>query len=301
MNRLAGKVAIVTGAGRGIGREYALALAREGAKVVVNDLGGELQGGGEDATHADAVVREIEALGGEAIANHADVADHAAAGRTVQSALDAFGTLDILIANAAIVRRGPIVECSEETWDAVIGTNLKGTFNFVHHAGKVMAAQGSGSMITITSGGSFIPSPRSAPYASSKGAILSFSLCAAAELADSGVTVNCLSPGLTATRLGEGAIADITKSFGITREQFFADVGAPQAPDALAGLAVFLVSEAGRGITGRIFEVAGDRILTVNPPTRGESFERAGGWGVEDVFASFPQRLGALEDSSSDQ
>jgi len=293
MSRLAGKVAIVTGAGRGIGREYALALAREGANLIVNDLGGELQGGGEDASLAEAVVQEIEALGGKAIASHADVADHVAAGRTVQSALDAFGSLDILIANAAIVRRGPIIDCSEETWDAVIATNLKGTYNFVHHAGKVMAERGSGSILTITSGGSFGPSPRSAPYASSKGAILSFSLCAAAELAASGVRVNCLSPGLTSTRLGDGAVVDITKSFGISKQEFFADVGAPQPPDALAGLAVFLVSDDARGINGRIFEVAGDRILVVNPPTRGEVYERAGGWPVDAVFASFPRSFDA--------
>ena len=300
MNRLAGKVAIVTGAGRGIGREYALALAREGARVVVNDLGGALRGGGGDPVHADAVVREIEALGGEAIADYADVSDHVAAGRTVQRTAEAFGSLDILIANAAIVRRGPIVECSEETWDAVLGANLKGTFNFVHHAGRVMGEQGGGSMLTITSGGSFIASPRSAPYASSKGAILSFTLCAPAELASSGVTVNCLSPGLTATRLGDGAIADITGSLGITQEAFFAEVGAPQGADALAGLAVFLVSDAGRETTGWIFEVAGNRILRVEPPTRVECFERAGGWGVEDVFTSFPERLKEMGAASSD-
>lgn len=291
MGRLDGKVAIVTGAGRGIGREYALALAREGAKVVVNDLGGELEGGGRDASLAQGVVGEIEALGGQAIANDTDVADYAAAGRTVETALESFGALDILIANAAIVRRGPVTECPEAVWDAVIGTNLKGTYNFVHHAGKVMSERGSGSIITITSGGSFGPSPRSAPYASSKGAILSFSLCVAAELAPSGVRVNCLSPGLTATRLGEGAVADITKSFGISADDFFAEVGAPQRPDALAGLVIFLVSDEGRDINGGIFEVAGDRILVVNPPTRGQAFENAGGWTVDDVFASFPRRF----------
>ena len=293
MGRLDEKVAIVTGAGRGIGREYALALAREGARVVVNDLGGKLQGGGHDPSPADEVVREIQALGGTALANHADVADYTAAGQAVEETLDTFGRVDILITNAAIVRRGPIVECSESTWDAVMGTNLKGTFNFVHHAGRAMIKERGGSILTITSGGSFGPSPRSAPYAASKGAVLSFSLCAAAELAPFGVTVNCLSPGLTATRLGEGAVSDITKSFGITKEDFYADVGAPQRPDALAGLATFLVSKEGRGINGQIFEVAGDRILVVHPPTRGQAFERAGGWQVDDVFASFPRSFDA--------
>ena len=293
MGRLDERVAIVTGAGRGIGREYALTLAREGARVVVNDLGGALQGDGADPSPADSVAAEIEALGGHALADHADVADYAAAGRSVQRTLDAFGRLDILIANAAIVRRGPIIECDEATWDRVIATNLKGTYNFVHHAGRAMAERGSGRILTVTSGGSFGPSPRSAPYAASKGAVLSFSLCAAAELAPLGVTVNCLSPGLTATRLGEGAVADITKSFGITKEDFYADVGAPQPPDALAGLAAFLASDEGGCINGRIFEVAGDRIVLVNPPTRGDGFERAGGWKVDDVFADFPRSFDA--------
>lgn len=293
MGKLDGKVAIVTGAGQGIGREYALALAREGASVVVNDLGSALEGGGANPTLADGVVREIEALGGRALASYSDVADHAAAGHTVQAGLDSFGAVDILIANAAIARRGPIVECAEETWDSVIETNLKGTYNYVHHAGRVMAEQGSGSILTITSGGSFMPSPRSAPYSASKGAILSFSLCVAAELAPFGVTLNCLSPGLTATRLGHGAVADITKSFDISEEEFFADVGAPQSPGALAPLAIFLASPEGRNITGRVFEVAGERILVVNPPTRAQSFEKLGGWTVDAVFAEFPRRFDA--------
>ena len=291
MQRLEGKVALVTGAGRGIGREYALALAREGASVVVNDLGGALEGGGADQSFAAQVAAEIQAIGGRAIVSDADVGDFAASARTVEAALETFGRLDILIANAAIVRRGPIVECTEATWDAVIETNLKGTFNYVHHAARAMSSQGSGRILTITSGGSFIPSPRSAPYASSKAAILSFTLCVAAELESSGITVNSLSPGLTDTRLGEGAIADITKSSGISRDAFYAEVGAPQRPDALAPLAVFLASEEAGAISGRIFEVAGDRILLVHPPSRGRSFERPGGWSVDDVFESFPRRF----------
>ena len=291
MQRLEGKVALVTGAGRGIGREYALALAREGAAVVVNDLGGALEGGGADSSLAAQVVSEIETIGGRAMATDADVSDFAAAARTVDAAVERFGRLDVLIANAAIVRRGPIVECAEATWDSVIETNLKGTFNYVHHAARAMTRQGSGRILTITSGGSFIPSPRSAPYASSKAAILSFTLCVAAELESAGITVNCLSPGLTDTRLGEGAIADITKSSGISREAFYAEVGAPQRPDALAPLAVFLASDEARAISGRIFEVAGERILLVHPPSRGRIFERPGGWSVDGVFASFPRRF----------
>ena len=288
MKRLTGKVALVTGAGRGIGREYALALAREGAAVVVNDVGCALEGVGSDTQLARNVVAEIESAGGRAIASDADVSDFAAAERAVELALDTFGGLDVLIANAAIVRRGPIVDCAEATWDAVVDTNLKGTFNYVHHAARVMTERGGGRILTITSGGCFQPSPRSAPYTCTKAAILSFTLCVAEELAPAGVTVNCLSPGLTQTRLGEGAVADITRTSGLSEEAFYAQVGSPQRADTLAPLAIFLASDEAEGITGRIFEVAGDRIVLVHPPGRGRSFERAGGWSIEDVFAAFP-------------
>ena len=292
MSRLAEQVAIVTGAGQGIGREYALALAREGAAVVVNDLGTTLEGGGTDRGPADAVVREIEAAGGRALADHSDVTDHAAAGRAVERAIEAFGSIDIVIANAAVSRRGPIVECPEATWDAVVGTSLKGTYNYAHHAGRAMREQGHGRLITITSGGCFIPSPRSAPYSAAKAAVLSFTLCVAAELEGTGVTVNCLSPGLTDTRLGEGAIVDITATTGRSREAFYDEVGAPQSPAALAPLAVFLASKEAGSLTGRILEVAGDRIVAIHPPGRGDSWTRPGGWTTEAVFAELPGHLG---------
>lgn len=289
--RLSDKVALITGAGRGIGREYALAFAREGARVVVNDLGGSLQGEGDSGEPASDVVREIEALGGKAIASTADVTDHDQAKDTVDATIDAFGALDILIANAAIVRRAPIVELPEADWDAVINTTLKGTYNFVHHAAPVMVEAGRGTILTITSGGAWIPNPRSAAYATAKGGIISFTLSLAAELAQTGVTVNALSPGLTSTRLGDGAVADMQKSFGISAAELRERIGASQPASALAPLAVFLASNEARGISGRIFEVAGDCINVVNPASRGRSFVHAGGWTTDDVFASFPRNF----------
>ena len=290
-DRLSDKVALITGAGRGIGREYALAFAREGARVVVNDLGGSLQGEGDSAEPANAVVREIEALGGKAIASLADVADYDQAAETVKAAVSAFGGIDILIANAAIVRRAPIVELPEQAWDAVIDTTLKGTYNFVHHAAPVMVEAGRGTILTITSGASWIPNPRSVAYAAAKGGIISFTMSLAAELAETGVTVNALSPGLTSTRLGDGAIADMTQSFGISVEALRRQIGASQPADALAPLAIYLASEQARDINGRIFEVAGDCINLVNPASRGRSFVHVGGWTTDDVFASFPRNL----------
>ncbi len=288
-DRLSEKVALITGAGRGIGREYALAFAREGARVVVNDLGGTLQGEGDSPEPANDVVREIEALGGKAIASFSDVTDHDQAAKTVKAAVDAFGGVDILIANAAIVRRAPILELPEAGWDAVIDATLKGTYNFVHHAAPLMVEAGGGTILTITSGGAWIPNPRSVAYATAKGGIISFTMSLAAELAESGVTVNALSPGLTSTRLGDGAVADMQRSFGISAADLREQIGASQPAGALAPLAIFLASSEARRITGRIFEVAGDCINVVNPASRGRSFVHAGGWTLDDVFQSFPR------------
>jgi NAD(P)-dependent dehydrogenase (short-subunit alcohol dehydrogenase family) len=291
MGRLEGQVALVTGAGRGIGRAYALAFAREGARVVVNDVGTTLQGEGRDASPAEAVVKEIEALGGRALASTADVADFAAVARTVHEALDTFGEIDVLVTNAGISRRMPIVELPEEGWDAILGAHLKGTYNFVHHVAPGMIERRRGTILTVTSGAAWHPNPRSVAYSAAKGGILSFTIGLAAELADAGVTVNALSPGLTATRLGEGAITDMKKAFGISAEALAEQIGVAQPDDALCPLALFLASSEARGITGRIFEVAGDRISIVHPAGRAAAFVRPGGWSTEDVFACFPRRF----------
>jgi len=289
--RLVDKVALITGAGRGIGREYALAFAREGARVVVNDLGGSLQGEGDSPDPAQDVVREIEALGGKAIASVSDVTDYDQARNTVNAAIDAFGAIDVLIANAAIVRRAPLVELPEAGWDAVISTTLKGTYNFVHHAAPFMVEAGSGTILTITSGGAWIPNPRSVAYATAKGGIISFTMSLAAEMADTGVTVNALSPGLTDTRLGNGALDDMEKSMGISRAELQERIGATQPADALAPLAIYLASDEARGISGRIFEVAGDCINVINPASRGRTFVYSGGWSTDEIFATLAPNI----------
>ena len=292
MSRLAGKTAIVTGAGRGIGRAYALALAEEGANVVVNDLGGSIGGLGGNKEPADEVVAEAQRLGAKAFASYEDVADYGAAERTVQRAVETFGTVDILITNAAIERRGELWEISEADWDAVLGTHAKGTFNYVRHAGPLMARQKSGTIINITSGAAWGGSPSIGAYATAKGAIISFMLSLSTGMKAHNVNVNCLSPGLTGTRLAEDYFAHLRESAGMTTAQIQAQIGTPQPPEALAPIAIFLCCPEGHEHTGKIFEVAGDRISVMTSLDRDRmAFFKPGGWSKEDVFGSFPRSL----------
>ena len=288
MQRLAGKTAIITGAGRGIGREYALALAREGANVVVNDLGGTVHGRGESKQPADEVVLELQQLGVKAMASYEDVSSFEGAARTVQAAIDAFGSIDILITNAGNERRGPLWELTEDDWHTVIGTHAQGTFNFIRNVAPVMRKQQGGSIINITSGAAWGRVPRQGIYAAAKGAIISMMLTLSVEMKPHNTNVNCLSPGLTASRIAEDYFADLKESTGATDEDLLARM-VPQPAANMAPLAVFLSSDEGRDITGKIFQVAGDQINLVAPPAIARTFVKPGGWTVDDVFESFPR------------
>src|SRR5947199_6261596 len=211
---LSGKVAIVTGAGRGIGRSHALALAKAGARVVVNDLGSGVAGEGSDAGPAEQVVEEIRAAGGEASTNGENVADFAGAERLVQQAIDEFGRLDIRVNNAGILRDRMIVNMSEDEWDAVVSVHLKGHFAPTRHAaaywrersksGEVVRAR----VINTSSPSGVFGNVGQANYGAAKGAIASFTLIAAQELARYGVTVNCLAPNAR-TRMTEETFGEI--------------------------------------------------------------------------------------------
>ena len=208
MPDLSGKVAIVTGAGRGIGRSHALALAAAGAKVVVNDLGGGLAGEGADATPAQQVVEEIRAAGGEAVANGENVADFAGAGRMIQQAIDDFGRLDILVNNAGILRDRMIVNMTEEEWDAVIAVHLKGHFAPTQHAAahwreRSKAGEDVRARVVNTSSPSGVfGNVGQANYGAAKAGIAGFTVIVAQELQRYGVTVNCLAPNAR-TRMTE--------------------------------------------------------------------------------------------------
>jgi len=245
-----GRVAIVTGAGRGVGRAEAMMLAKHGAKVVVNDLGGTKDGIGQDLSAAQAVVDEIKAAGGEAIANGADVADWEQAGQMIQQAIDTFGGLDILVNNAGILRDKMLWNITEQDWDAVVRVNLKGTFAPMYHAANYWRAQSKAGnkvdarIINTSSGTGLFGNVGQANYSAAKGGVAIMSVVAALELKRIGVTVNALAPRAE-SRMTEGLIQR-------TEEQL-----ARRNPDYIASLVTWLASPESADITGRYFEAWG--------------------------------------------
>ena len=273
-DRLEGRVAIVTGAGRGIGRGHALLLASEGAKVVVNDYGGS-QGGELDgeATPADEVVSEIKAAGGDAVANYDSVSDMAAGERMVQQALDNFGGLDILINNAGILRDRMVFNMTEEEWDVVVAVHLKGHFTVTKYASQVFRQQRSGRIVN-TSSESGLGNMGQANYAAAKEGIVGLTRTLARDLGRYGVTANAIRPRagtrLTLTEelaeaqrrareagLAAGDAGDI--SFGADRE-------AMMPPENVSPFTVWLCTDVAANINGRDFLVWGNEVGMYNLP-----------------------------------
>lgn len=283
------RVVVITGAGRGIGRAYALAMAQAGARLVVNDRGTDLEGRDTSEGPADAVVAEIEAVGGHAVASHADVASEVGARSIIAAARDAFGRVDALVNNAAIEFRGALDEHTSAIFDRVLAVNVRGTFNCFRAALPLMRAQRSGMILNTTSGASWEGTEGVAAYAASKAAVLSLTLTQHNELNGSGISVNCLSPGATRTRMLDAWLDQITNENGRTEEDVAREYGI-QTADNLAPLAVYLCSRTGGAISGGVFEVAGERIVRVAPPERRESIARAGErWSVEEIAARLPE------------
>ena len=249
-----GRVAIVTGAGRGIGREHALMLVEQGAKVVVNDLGGDEAGGGADLTPAQEVVSEIEAMGGEAVVNGGNVADFAAAGDMVQQAIDTWGRLDIVINNAGILRDRMVFSMSEDDWDSVIAVHLKGTFAPAHHATAYWrnhvkgGGEPFGRIINTTSPSGIYGNVGQTNYGAAKAGIAAFSVIAAQELVRYGVTVNCLAPT---------ALSRLTAGLMGGEENISESAKEAMSPRWIALIAIWLCSEEAQNVTGRVFDIRG--------------------------------------------
>jgi NAD(P)-dependent dehydrogenase (short-subunit alcohol dehydrogenase family) len=243
---LEGKVAIVTGAGGGIGRATALLFAREGAKVVVNDVGGARDGTGESASPADAVVSEIRAAGGEAVANPDSVATRAGAGAIVAAAVDAFGRLDVLVNNAGILRDKTLLKMDDAMWDAVIAVHLTGSFLCTQAAATQMRAQGSpGSIINTTSVSGMLGNFGQANYSAAKAGIYGLTRTASIELQRHGIRVNAVAP-IAKTRMTED-LPMFEKIQSMT-------------PEHVAPAHLFLGSELSRDLSGAVVSVAGGKL-----------------------------------------
>jgi NAD(P)-dependent dehydrogenase (short-subunit alcohol dehydrogenase family) len=289
-----GRVVIVTGAGRGIGRAHALELARQGARVVVNDIGAELDGTGGSASPAQEVVDEIVAAGGEAVVNGDDVADWQGAQRLVGTALDAFGGLDAVVNNAGFVRDRMFVSGGEDEWDAVVRVHLKGHFCVsrwaaAHWRDRAKAGDTVDARIVNTSSGAgLLGSIGQAAYSAAKGGIATLTLVQAAELGRYGVTANALAPSAR-TRMTETVFADTMAAPD--------DPGAfdAAAPENISPLVAWLVSAQSAHVTGRMFEIEGGKVgvadgwqhgPTVDKGARGDAAEL--GPVVDDLLAKAP-------------
>jgi NAD(P)-dependent dehydrogenase (short-subunit alcohol dehydrogenase family) len=259
-----GRVAIVTGAGRGIGRDHALSLARHGAKVIVNDLGGNVDGTGGDLSPAQQVVDEIKAMGGEALANGDDVSSWEGAQRLINCAVETFGDLHAVINNAGILRDRMLTNMTEEEWDAVIKVHLKGTFAPSRWAAaywreRVKAGhEVDGRIVNTTSVSGIYGNPGQTNYGAAKAGIASFTIIAALEMARYGVTVNAVAP-VALTRMTEGlGNAPETDS---ERER--------RNPRWIAPIATWLASAESKGVTGRVFEASGTTLAIAEGWHRG--------------------------------
>lgn len=269
-----GRVVIVTGAGRGIGRGEALEFARQGAKVVVNDLGGEVDGSGRSTGPAQQVVDEIRAAGGEAVVNGDDVSSWDGAQRLIGAAISTWGRLDVLVNNAGILRDKMLVNMTEDEWDAVMRVHLKGTFAPSHFAAVWWREQSKAGkpadarIINTSSASGLYGNPGQTNYAAAKAGIAAFTLVAAKELERYGVTVNAIGPGAR-TRMTEPL------GFGADRPAEGFDAF---APDNVAPLVVWLGSPDSAGVTGRVFEVSGGRIGVAEGWRRGPRANRNERW-----------------------
>jgi NAD(P)-dependent dehydrogenase (short-subunit alcohol dehydrogenase family) len=278
MGALEGRVAIITGAGRGIGREHALLFAREGAHVVVNDLGGSPDGTGADASPAEEVVAEIQAIGGEAVANHDDVADAAGAGRLVQQAIDAFGALHVLVNNAGILRDRMVFSMTDDEWDAVIRVHLRGHFMPTRAAARYWRQRSKdgdplkASVINTTSTSGLLANPGQTNYGAAKTGIATFTEICQKELWRYGVRANAIAPAAR-TRL-TAPLGNI----GEAPETGFD----PMDPGNISPMVAYLATQ-DCPIGGKVFFVFGGTVQLFQPYTVVDTIKTDGAWSVDEL------------------
>jgi NAD(P)-dependent dehydrogenase (short-subunit alcohol dehydrogenase family) len=291
VDTLTDKAAIVTGAGRGIGRGIALALAAEGARVVVNDLGGAVDGTGASSNPADEVVAEIKANGGEAVANYESVATMEGGEAIVQSALDNFGQLDIVVTVAGILRDRMIFNMTEEEWDDVIDVHLKGTFTVVKHAAILFRQQRSGRIVTFASESGLLGNTGQGNYAAAKSGIAGFTKVVARDLGRYGVTANSICPR-AASRM-TATVPDVARQMRSSRtetDRAPAPQG-PMDPDDIAPFICYLASDLASEVNGQTFLVYGGNITLLSLPRRVRTIFKNDQWTLDELKELVPQHI----------
>jgi NAD(P)-dependent dehydrogenase (short-subunit alcohol dehydrogenase family) len=275
---LAGKAIAVTGAGRGIGRAVAMACAAEGASVVVNDYGVGMAGEDPTSEIAEAVVKEITDAGGTAVAVADSVTTMEGGERIVQTAVDKFGRIDGVVCVAGILRERMLFNMSEEEWDPVIETHLKGTFTVFRAAAAVMRQQKSGSLVGFTSG-AFSGSVAQANYSAAKGGIVSLVRSAALGLDKYGVTANAIAP-IAATRMSDNVPAGLSET---------------GEPEDVAPIVVYLLGDDARNVTGQIYTAVGGRLAVWNQPAEVRSMQKDGRWTPQEIAERLPGEIATEE------
>jgi len=281
---LKGKSVVITGGGRGIGREIALLMAKHGAREVVNDYGGTAAGTGGEKTPADEVVNEIRKGGGEAVPNYESVATMAGGQAIVKTAVEAFGRVDVVVNNAGILRDRMIFNMSEEEWDSVINTHLKGTFAVTRAAAPLMREQKWGRFINMTSTSGLIGNVGQANYAAAKLGIFGLTKVTALDMARYNVTANCISPFAWTRMIGTIPTETDAQKARVEKVK-------RMGPEHIAPMAAFLASDAAKDVTGQVFGVRGKEIMLFGHERPLMRVHNAEGWTPERIADMFPGTL----------